>query len=317
MKYLNEIDINNIGIDWKMTTSVIEAAVAELRGKNFAQPIKPYLRYGDPKNRIIAMPAYVGGDYSSAGIKWIASFPDNIKHNEKRAHAVVVLNEVNTGKPYCIINSGSISGIRTASVSGYVLEKYLEKTSREFSVGIIGFGPIGKLHLDMCLSLGGENVNKVYLFDKRKIDASEISEIYRNKVVIVDSWEDLVNNSDVVMTCTVSKNRYINLPGKKGTLHLNVSLRDYCADFMKTVDVMLVDDWEEVCRENTDIEHMHLEHGLKQENVLNIYDNFEPELENVEDKVVMFNPMGMAVFDMAVSRYYFEKAKELEIGTDL
>lgn len=317
MKYLNETDLKKIGIEWDNTISVIGTAVNELKKENFSQPVKPYLRYGKSHNRIIAMPAYIGGDYSSAGIKWIASFPDNIQQNVKRAHAVVILNQVNTGQPYCVINSGLISGIRTASVTGYFLKKYYQKKPGSFNIGIIGFGPIGKLHLDMSASINKENVNNIYIFDKRKIESSEIPKKYRDKVTIVDDWQQLVEKSDIVMTCTVSKNRYINSVAKKGTLHLNISLRDYCPEFMKTVDIMVVDDWEEICRENTDIEHMHLEHGLQKEDIFNIYDDFESKFVDLDNKVVMFNPMGMAVFDMAISRFYYLIAEELNIGTDL
>ncbi len=317
MKYLNEIDLKKIGINWENTISVIEQSVEELKANNFSQPVKPYLRYGKPHNRIIAMPAYIGGVYGSAGIKWISSFPDNIKRNEKRANAVVVLNEIDTGKPYCIINSGIISGIRTASVSGYMLKKYYENQSRNFDIGIIGFGPIGQLHLDLCSNFMSDKVGKIYLYDKKDLEVSDIPEPYRDKVLIADSWITLVNNSDIVITCTVSDNRYINIPGKKGTLHLNVSLRDYCPEFIKTVNLMVVDDWEEVCRENTDIELMYLEHGLKQTDVFNIYDPFESQLKGLEEKVVMFNPMGMAVFDIAISHFYFVQAKQLGLGIDL
>jgi N-[(2S)-2-amino-2-carboxyethyl]-L-glutamate dehydrogenase len=65
MLYLNQSDIENIGIDWVSITKVIESTVRRLGENDFAQPIKPYLRYQDLKNRIIAMPAYVGG--SQAG----------------------------------------------------------------------------------------------------------------------------------------------------------------------------------------------------------------------------------------------------------
>lgn len=56
-----------------------------LANNEFAQPIKPYLRYNNLKNRIIAMPAYAGGECDMAGIKWIASYPDNI-NQIGRAH---------------------------------------------------------------------------------------------------------------------------------------------------------------------------------------------------------------------------------------
>ena len=62
---------------------------------------------------------------------------------------------------------------------------------------------------------------------------------------------------------------------------------------------------------------MHLNHNLQKEDVFNIYDNFHNQLTQLDEKVVMFNPMGMAVFDIAISQYYYSKAKELNIGTDL
>ena len=72
MLYLNEKHLRNIGLNWNDTTEVIANAVSALSGNDYAQPIKPYLRFGNPANRIIAMPAYVGADVKKAGIKWIA-----------------------------------------------------------------------------------------------------------------------------------------------------------------------------------------------------------------------------------------------------
>ena len=315
MRYINSSDIIKIGIDWHKTIDAVNEVVNELKNNNYVQPIKPYLRYGNPKNRIIAMPAYVGGIFEAAGIKWISSFPDNIKKNKKRANAIVVLNDVNDGKPYCIINAGEISAIRTASVSGYMIDQYFQNhddKERKFNIGIIGFGPIGQAHLDMCLKFIGNKVEKIYLFDLKGILSKDLSK----NSVILNNWQTLLELSDIVITCTVSENRYIDLPAKTGTLHLNVSLRDYCMDFMRMVDIIIVDDWNEVCRENTDIELMSKEHGLKKEMVFDL-SNFQPQLLDLKNKVIMFNPMGMAIFDIAISQYYYKQSVELGVGTEL
>lgn len=78
MLYLNDQDIQAIGLEWADLVESAEATVRILDSGDYAQPVKPYLRYNHPQNRIIAMPAYVGGDVNAAGIKWISSFPDNI-----------------------------------------------------------------------------------------------------------------------------------------------------------------------------------------------------------------------------------------------
>ncbi len=73
---------------------------------------------------------------------------------------------------------------------------------------------------------------------------------------------------------------------------------------------MIVDDWNEVCRENTDIENMHKQMGLQEEDTVTLTELVSDRLLSKinSDDVVMFNPMGMAVFDVAVAAYYYQLA---------
>jgi ornithine cyclodeaminase len=81
---------------------------------------------------------------------------------------------------------------------------------------------------------------------------------------------------------------------------------------------MIVDDWTEVCRENTDIEAMHKEFGLVEADVRTMADVLSAGHEPMgTEKVVMFNPMGMAVFDIAVGSYFLNRAIDQGVGTDL
>ena len=321
MIYLNEKNLKQIGINWEETIKVIEDAVICLDKKDFSQPIKPYLRYKDLKNRIIAMPAYVGGGFNVAGIKWMASFTDNIKKGIARANSVVVLNNADTGEPTAVINTALLSIIRTASVSG-LMTKYFDKTRKlqNFNLGIVGFGPIGQYHLKMFMDLFGDRIQKVFLFDIRPIDKDIIDCKHKDKIIITSNWEDAYSDSDIFVTCTVSKDRYIDKKPKNGSLQLNVSLRDYKAeafDYFK--NNIVVDNWDEVCRENTDIEMMHKEKELNKEDVKDISDvvcrNFLEKTE--KGSTVMFSPMGMGIFDIATGQYYYGQAKDKKIGKEL
>ena len=265
----------------------------------------------DLKNRIIAMPAFVGGDINMAGIKWIASFPENIDQGIPRAHSVTILNEAETGRPLCTINTPLLSIIRTASVSGLIIKHFDE--SRDLSkvkVGITGFGPIGQYHVKMCEALLGDKVDEILVYDKRPIDEQLLK--ISDKLKVVNSWEDAYVDADIFMTCTVSDAPYIDKQPKKGPLHLNVSLRDYKSEMMDFFkDSIFVDDWEEVCREKTDIEMMHINHGLQEGDTQSIVDliyNKGFEKYN-KDVPIMFNPMGMAVFDIATGKYYYDILK--------
>src|SRR5437868_6909463 len=126
MLYLNEQDIANLTPPWKLAIEIIEQAVEVWSKGDYAQPTKPYLRYNNLENRHIAMPAFLGGAFQTAGLKWIASFPKNIEQKIPRAHSLTILNNSNTGKPSAIINSSLISGIRTAAVSGLLIRLFTE-----------------------------------------------------------------------------------------------------------------------------------------------------------------------------------------------
>lgn len=316
MIYINEQTLNETPIKWEEIFDQIELATETLKSGDFSQPVKPYLRYRNPKNRIIAMPAFLGGSHNVSGIKWIASFPENIHSGLPRAHSVIVLNEAATGKPLSVINTARISGIRTAGVSGTLIRKYIEALpeGKKLTFGIIGLGPIGQLHLDMVLNGFPEQIEKVVVYDLR----NNLYEQYGTdpRIVYAKDWEEVFDQSDVFMTCTVSENRYINKKPLKPSLHLNVSLRDYESSFLQFTDTVIVDDWEEICRENTDIEMMHKNEGLQEADVFTIVDVICGDLfeNDIASQVIMFNPMGMAVFDMAVAGYFLQRVKELNTG---
>ena len=321
MLYLNADDINAIGFDWNKLAGVISESVTALDRNDYSQPIKPYLRYGDPKNRIIAMPAYLGGNLPMAGIKWIASFPDNIYKNKLRANSVTILNEPDSGIPLCIINTSLISAVRTAAVSGLMIIKYLEANtfSKKLTLGINGFGPIGKMHLKMAAAILGDRIGKIYLHDIAGIDKEQIEPEIRDRVEIAASWEQAYLDADIFMTCTVSAAPYIDKAPRSGSLQLNVSLRDYQVDMKDYMNAIVVDDWDEVCRQNTDIENMHKVKGLQKEDTLSIADIVCKDAlkQHTAPSVVMFNPMGMAIFDIATGYYYYREATTRKIGSEM
>ncbi|MFC0215902.1 2,3-diaminopropionate biosynthesis protein SbnB [Paenibacillus chartarius] len=319
MLYLNETHVKQLGVEWNDTIATIGTAVRCLAEEDYAQPVKPYLRYKDKTNRIIAMPAYVGGDIQSAGIKWIASFPKNIDRGLPRASSVMILNDVETGQPVGVLNTALLSVIRTASVSGLMIKHFVAARPRaSYKVGIIGFGPIGQYHAKMCQAVLGSKLSEMVLFDIRGIDVAAADLQDKERVRAVQTWQEAYADADIFITCTVSSKPYINEAPKPGSLQLNVSLRDYEAEaiYPFVQRSIIVDDWEEVCREKTDIEMMHLQAGLQKEQTKSIVDVVIGDCmrQYDADAPIMFNPMGMASFDIAIGSMYARQAVAKGIG---
>ncbi|MFD0694408.1 2,3-diaminopropionate biosynthesis protein SbnB [Paenibacillus sp. GCM10027628] len=320
MIYLHDDHIRQIGTDWRQLTDIIRDVVRIKDNGDCVYPLKPYLRFREPANRIIAMPAFVGGDIHLAGIKWIASFPGNGRLGLPRAHNTIILNHPATGEPVAFIHSGLLNGLRTAAVSGVMLDAYCAaKQPSELRLGIIGWGPIGRLHLDMCADLLGEKLKRVMIFDLKGIDLRTIPEGIRAITEIVDDWRSVYRAADVLVTCTVATERYIDEAPPVGSLLLNVSLRDYKPEAVAQVKAVIVDDWREVCRENTDIELLHLRYGLKESGVRTLSDVVcrDGLAEIAAEEPVYFNPMGLGIFDIAVAGFYWREAMRLGMGVEL
>ena len=322
MLYLNTADICRLPFDWAGLVKNIEETTHCIHHGDYMQPIKPYVRYRDPKNRIIAMPGFVGGKINTAGIKWIASFPDNLSKGLPRAHSLTVLNNAETGQPVCVINTALVSAIRTAAVSGVVIKNFLDRSSvnkTPLNIGICGVGIIGRIHAEMIASLLATRLGYIKVFDKRQIDLTKLPSSIANKIEVCSSWREVYTDADIFLTATVSSERYVNLPPKKGSLQLNISLRDFHPELRKYMDLIVVDNWEEVCRENTDVEQMHKSGLLSKEQTISISDLVCNQYMKTipANHTVMFNPMGMSAYDISIGQYYYQHAIEQGIGQPL
>jgi ornithine cyclodeaminase len=319
MIYLNDRDIRQIGISWPLLAERIERVLALSGSDEVVQPLKPYLRFGKPGNRIIAMPAFVGGDAPICGIKWIASFPGNLADGLPRAHGTIVLNHPSNGVPAAILNGGLLNGLRTAAVSAVMLRAFLRLRRRaRYRIGLIGWGPIGRRQLEMTMALFGDAVEDIRLFDIRGIEEDSLDENIRSSTTLCASWQEVFRNSDILFTCTAATESYIDEPALTGSLLMNVSLRDYKPGSVRDVQPV-VDNWQEVCRENTDIERLHLEAGLAENDALTLRNVVHEDALHTLDpeRPIFFNPMGMAAFDMAIAAHYWREALRLGIGIRL
>jgi len=63
------------------------------------------------------MPALVP-PLGAAGLKWVADFPQNNKLGLATIHAVIVLNDPETGVPLCVMEGAIVTAKRTAAMTG-------------------------------------------------------------------------------------------------------------------------------------------------------------------------------------------------------
>lgn len=162
-----------------------------------------------PDKRLCAMPAYVGGEFNIAGMKWYGSNTTNPqKLHLPRSMHLIVLNEPETGKPLAVMDGTLVSAMRTGAMGG-LGAKYLASKNSEVA-GIIGAGAISRAEL-MAFTVALEELKQVKVFDLFKGTSKKFTEEMKGKLGIeitsVDSVEEAVRDSDVIGVATAGETK--------------------------------------------------------------------------------------------------------------
>src|ERR1041384_414591 len=128
---------------------------------------------GQPRDRIIALPAYLGGDCRIAGVKWVSSFPENLQLGVDRASAVVILNSPQTGRPEAVLEGSVISAKRTAASAALAAQTLLTGNT----VGRVGMIGCGLINFEIARFLRAvfPDIDTFVLFDKDEARAQQIA----------------------------------------------------------------------------------------------------------------------------------------------
>lgn len=298
--------------------NVIKNTYLEHGNGNTVNPNSYFLRFPEKSNaRIIALPAALCANHKIAGIKWIASNPDNITKGIPRASAVIILNDYETGYPFACIEAAIISSSRTAYSAVLAAEHLSPFNKKSKSLLIVGNGIIAEKILRTFLSRNWE-FEVVKLYDKNIECAQKFKEHFDNspyKIEVCPSLNEALSRSDlIVFTTTVSK-PYVD--DRQLFAHspiiLNISLRDIAPEVMFHA-YNIVDDIEHVLSANTSPHLTLLQYSSKKFITGSIDKLLLNELEFSHDKPIIFSPMGMGVLDIAMAYEIYQIATQKKLG---
>lgn len=154
--------------------------------------------------RMMAMPAYLGGNFGTSGVKWYGS---NIANRDKglpRSILLMTLNDADTGAPLAHMSANLLSAYRTGAIPGVGAKHLARKDSRV--VGLLGPGVMGKTTLAAFMAVCPQiDTLKVKGRGQHSLDKflSWVAQCYPqiSSVQVVDSLEALVRDSDIVTYC--------------------------------------------------------------------------------------------------------------------
>src|SRR5882724_13079050 len=166
---------------------------------------------GQPRDRIIALPAYLGGSCRIAGVKWVSSFPENLHLGLDRASAVLILNSTQTGRPEAVLEGSVISAKRTAA-SAALAAQCLLNGSEVGRVGMIGCGLINFEIARFLLAVFPEAETFV-VFDKDEARAKQFAKkkVFDDvRIEIAKDVQAVVRNCTLISIATTALTPHIS-----------------------------------------------------------------------------------------------------------
>jgi len=301
-----EVEAALKGREMQVLDAVQKAYETHSRGAS-SLPHSSFLRFPDSdKDRIICLPAYLGGDYQLAGVKWIASMPDNVARGMERASAVMILNDRVTGRPGAVIEGSIISKQRTAASAA--LASRVLAPGEPGAIGFVGCGPINTA-IAQFLTAVWPNVDRLMAFDLDPARAEAFGVAMRAQrpgadFKVASSMEDLLGECPMVSFATTAITPYVDDldASPAGATILHISLRDLKVGAILS-NHNIVDDLDHVNRAATSI-HLASQqegdtdfvHGSLGDILLG-----KVNLPERDNRKLIFTPFGLGVLDLAVA----------------
>ncbi|ANP51470.1 ornithine cyclodeaminase [Streptomyces griseochromogenes] len=298
----------------KQIVELIEATYRLHGAGDSVNPPSYFLRFPDrPSARIIALPASIGGSVHVDGVKWISSFPDNVRTGLPRASGVLILNDPGTGYPFACLESSIISATRTAASAALAADWLSRGRPRPASVGFFGTGLIAR-YIHTFLAGTGWSFDTIGVHDVSADSSAGFSGYLKQagttaQVTVHDSAEDLIRSSDLVVFATVAGEPHVTDPAwfTHNPLVLHISLRDLAPEIL-LASANFVDDVEHCLKADTS-PHL-VEQRTGNRDFLNgtLNDVMLGRAAPPTDRPVIFSPFGLGVLDLAVGKYVYDEA---------
>lgn len=305
----------------KELVQVLEQAHIQFSTGKAVMPVRLVAPLPEIKGRITSMPAYLSED-KALGMKVVTYFQENPKVGLPAILATIALYSVETGKLMAIMDGSYITAIRTACVSA-VATKVL--ANRETPVtGILGAGVQARAHV-RALSMV-RRITRVRVYSPSGRSAQELKEELEPEVGVkiepVDSAEEAVRDSDLLVTATTAKEPIISADWLKAGVHINAvgshrpDFREIDAATIRRAKVV-VDSHAAIMAECGDILLAIKEGAISEDHVSaeigEILAGKKPGRTSAGE-ITLYKSVGIAIQDVAAARLVYQRALEEKAG---
>jgi ornithine cyclodeaminase/alanine dehydrogenase len=317
MLYLARADVERVAVPMPEVIHSLEQMFLEKGMGRTEMPPKPGI-HPNTDAFIHAMPAYIPS-MAVAGIKWVSGFPQNLRKGLPYISGLIVLNDVETGIPICVMDATWVTAKRTGAATA-VAAKYLARPEASV-VGILGCGVQGYSNLEALRCLFPLAYVRAYDLNPEKSLAykERVETVLQIPVEIATSPEQAVRRADLVVTAgpilkhptPVIEDDWL----EPGAFASPVDYDSYWKpEVFARADKVFTDDIAQL--------EYHRGVGYFQQFPSHLFDLGDlvvgkvPGRENDAERIFAVN-LGLALDDMATAPLIYRRALELGVGIEL
>jgi alanine dehydrogenase len=323
MLVLSEPQVQNL-IELDELIAALEQAHIQYSTGKAVMPVRLVVPLPQIQGRITSMPGFLSED-KALGMKVVTYFQDNPKQNLPAILATVMLFSAETGKIIAAMDGVYITAIRTACVSALATKALANPATPV--LGILGAGVQARAHILALTRV--RQLSRIKLYSPSGKSALRIKQELEKPcgvpIEVVNSPQDAVCDSDLLVTVTTAKEPIVKPEWLKPGAHINAvgshrpDLREIDGATLKRAKVV-VDSREAIMAECGDILLALNEKSISE---ADIHGEIGEVLaggktgRSSASEITLYKSVGIAIQDVATAQLVYRKALEQNVGTNV
>jgi len=323
-KLLSRSDVMQV-LNMQDTIEILEKAFADLSNDKAVMPQRTPIAAQEHKGLALFMPAYLKG-LGALGAKIVTVYKDNIaKYGLATILGTIILMDEKTGAPLALMEGGFLTAMRTGGVAGLGSKLLARRDSKIHA--LFGAGGMARAHAWAVDT--AQNIEKLILYsidprDKLEAFRDSLADIISGEIVLAENPQEAVSEADIVTLITSSNEPVIDADWIKPGTHIN-GVGSH-APAMRELDTRTVQrskiicDLVEACKQEAGDFIIPVEAGEWS------WDQVQGSLGDVvtgkiagrenDEEITVFKSVGLAIQDMSTAFHVYNKAVEMDVGTD-
>lgn len=292
---------------------VVEVVAESLRAYSESKTDTP-LRYVLPfneSNRYLVMPA-LSDELKVVGLKTVTVAPNNAKSGKNTIVGSVILSDYETGETLAVLEGSYLTKIRTGAITG-VATQYLARQNAEI-LCVIGTGDQAQGIIKAVLAV--RDIKRIQFYNRTYEKAIRFAKQVQSEYTNIDV--EVFDHADNIVTATNATHPVFNCALEPG-VHVNAvgsfkpDMQELPSHAIDKADKVVVEAVEAAMEETGDLitpvtEGIFTKADLYGELGNIVASKIEGRL--TESEITVFKSVGVAIVDIAVANYFYQKVLE-------